>query len=181
MMVSMSVIIAFNITLTSSSCEKLQGSANNFATDYAICFNGLQISINTITTDSTIWYNSSTAVSETYSKSVYSSDGEELDIETLQKSYQDLYGQWLKDVAKNKVLEAQVAELMQKKQDTDVLLQTLEEEVSKKDSLLKTTNRELLHANETIKKLTLGSTKLDHILSFGKATRDKYGLDCVDE
>ena len=70
----------------------MTSSNNTIATDYVVYYNRLQGSANIVATNSAVYYNSSTFAQKTDFDNVYNNDGVELDMETPQKSYQDMYG-----------------------------------------------------------------------------------------
>ena len=93
--------------------------------------------------------------------------------EGQQIDYKHVHNQWIKMIAKTKVLERKMVDLLKYKQETEVLLQKLKLEIIEKDTFLSSVKAELFYAKETIQELTISDDRLDQILSVGKLGGDK--------
>ncbi|EXB26569.1 hypothetical protein L484_012563 [Morus notabilis] len=116
-----------------------------------------------------------------FSDSDGSSNGEELTEEKIQEAYETKFNKWVLVVKMNKSLRKQVDELIKEK---DVLNRTAvnyEFRAVEKEKKLQKTRAELEHTQKSLKMMNFDTTKLDHILSIGKASGDRYGLGYIGE
>ncbi|XP_024028691.1 uncharacterized protein LOC112093781 [Morus notabilis] len=111
-----------------------------------------------------------------FSDSESDSDGEELTIDATQESYKTMFSKWIKVCEMNKSLREQVGELVK---ENDVLKRVAvnnEFQATKNEKKLQDTRAELESTQKNLKMMNSGTTKLDHILSIGKASCDRHGL-----
>ncbi|XP_024030940.1 uncharacterized protein LOC112094406 [Morus notabilis] len=116
-----------------------------------------------------------------FSDSGGSSDGEELTEETIQEAYETMFNKWVLVVKKNKSLRERVDELIK---ENDVLKRATvnyEFQAVENEKKLQETRAELEHTQKSLKIMNSGTTKLDHILSIGKASGDRHGLGYIGE
>jgi len=110
-----------------------------------------------------------------------SSDGEELTEETIQEAYETMFNKWVLVVKMNKSLWERVNKLIK---ENDVLKRVAinyEFQAAEKEKKLQETRAELEHTQKSLKMMNSGTSKLDHILSIGKASGDRHGLGYIGE
>ena len=92
-----------------------------------------------------------------------------------------MFEKWLKVCKLNKALEDRVNELLREKEEMKRAMINLELQIDEKEKKQVELKAELVHTQKTLKMMSSGTSKLEHILSMGKASGDHHGLRYTTE
>ncbi|XP_024018312.1 uncharacterized protein LOC112090655 [Morus notabilis] len=116
-----------------------------------------------------------------FSDSDGSSDGEELTEETIKEAYETMFNKWVLIVKMNKSLRERIDELIKEKDVLRRAAVNYEFRAVEREKKLLETRFELEYTQKSFKMMNSGTTKLDHIISIGKASGDRHDLDYTGE